>query len=227
MYKIKSISKDIKELKIYWTDKCEILFFKIIKNIKVFKKNSLILLPPIPWDFKELDKYEIDYKNLWFIVNDLWALEYLFNKWAKKIYLWRILLYWLTRTFNNLIYLIDKLNKYNLKGIFINYDDFFNINMENLNFIKSKELKLWIFIQENLIAYSPRCHYLLTKKEKWDFDYIDCGMYCEKIKKENWILLWVKKKYIYDYKMLLIKNVDFSRIKEDKIKLVYIDYFIY
>ena len=231
--KIKEINNNnsnISNTIIIWTDKCEIKFFEIIKwtNIFNFQNNNIILLPPLPWNsLLILDKYIKDYFKFWFIVNDLWSLEYLYKKWVKNIYFWRILLYWLTRTFNNLIYLFNKFYKYNLDGFFINYEDFFCLDISKLKLLKEKKIKLWIHINENMLAYSPRCHYMVEKKEKWDFENIECKIYCESIKKEKSILLWLNKEVIYDYKMLLIKNRDFSRIMEDKEKLIYIDYLVY
>lgn len=221
MYKIIDI-KNKKKFNLIWIDKCEYKLFNIINNYNYNYNYSFLLLPPIPWNLLK----NIRYNNYDFIIiNDFWALEYF--KWKKNIIIWRILITNITRDFKNLIYFLEKIKNYSISWIFINYSDYFFLNYEILNYIKKNKKKIWVFIKEDLVAYTPRCHYMIYKKDKWNFSERDCNLYCETIKKEKIFIVWANKNAILDYKFFLFKNDNFDRIKEDKIKFNFIDYLIY
>jgi len=219
MYKIIDL-KSKSKLAVIWTDKCEYKLLDIIVNDIVI--NDFLLLPPLPW--KLINNINFDnFNNV--IVNDFWTLE--FFKFKKSIYLWRIIISSITRDFKNIKYFFDKFSDYNIKWLFISYSDYFSFDYELIIYLKSKKIKLWVFINEDMVAYSPRCHYMVYKKDKWDFSTRDCKLYCENENKESVYIVWAKKNAILDYKLFLFKNNDYSKIKEDKVKFKYIDYLIY
>jgi hypothetical protein len=222
MYKIKGI-KGKKDLSIIWTDKCEKKLFALLKETKLLHCD-FIMLSLLPWkSIYRLSSYFEKFSFDYIIVNDFGAF-YFFKK--KKKILGRQILASITRNFNNLEYFLERFSGYNISWIFIDYKDYFNISIDLLKYLRKSKIKVWIFLIEGILSYSPRCHYMINKKKKWEF-YGECSLYCENISKEHIFILWTNNDAIYDYKSLVIRNNNFSNLKKDKVRFSFFDYLIY
>lgn len=213
--KIFDIKKN-KNISIYWSDKCDELCIKNIVESKISKNSNynFFIIPPLS-DIS-IEKFPINKinKKSNLIVNDYWTLEY-FNQKIENLYLWRIFIYTFTRNFQNIIYLFTKLEKYNLKWFFINYSSFKLIDDESLIFLNEKKIEIWIFLEDEIIAYSPKCYYLINKKKKWDLSFNICDISCEK---ENIREMEINKKTnetaLLDRKALILKTKKNKDLKE-------------
>lgn len=198
--------KDIKNWKKIWfidLEWCENSFNifdnKIIDYLKnsQWKTDSIFISLPIikQSSFKKFDSYikkYIKFKNIKFIVNDFWVLQYFLNIWFENIYAWRILSshlrWWIF--FENFPIEFFK----DIKWVFADFENHEKIK----NYFNKKsfwnKLEKWVYFKTQFISWSLICKFKKINEK--------CQFQCEKW----WELSLYWKKYYLIWKNLISKN---------------------